>query len=220
MGMINFGAELGSKESFARSSFGYIMNDIEDLKDRYIRLGFHLDEFNRNEYYKCFGYSDFKEFCNENMPLAYSTIMKCIQVFYQFAHQDGNIRKMYIDDKYKDFSFSQLSEMLPIDSRRREIIKPDWSCEKIRRYKKGLKKNRAEVDPVVEEDVSSCNENETNHEEIFSQVLSSDNAMKLLLDALKKKFGNDCMDSYRLTSSSIVFNCCNEKYRLQLNKLK
>lgn len=213
-GLVNFGDDVSSMEQSARSSFGYIMHDVNELASRYIKLGFHMDEFNRFEYYKVFGFSTFKEFCEENMPLSYSTCMRCIQVFREFSQKGVTGNKMFIDEKYKDFSFNQLSEMLSLDSRRREIIQPDWSVEKIRRYKKGLKKQDNE------KNVSDRDEEQPTHEEVFSQVLSSDDAMKLLLDALKKKFGNDCMDSFRLTASSIVFNCGGEKYRLQLNKVK
>ena len=211
-GQVNFDKFYTSedRERKGLASFRYILDDIKDLKERYIKLGFHLAEFRLGEYYKTFGFSTFKEFCEENMPIGYSTCSRCIQVFEVFSEK----HKMFIAEKYENFSFSQLVEMVSIDSRRREIIKPDWSVEKIRRYKKGLKKQDNEKNVPVRD------ENEPSQEEIFSQVLSSDNAMKLLLDALKKKFGNDCMDSFRLTASSIVFNCGGEKYRLQLNKVK
>lgn len=214
LGMINFGSEIVGKEEFARSSFQYILNDVNDLKERYIKLGFHLEEFNRCEYYKVFGFATFQEFCTENMPISYKTCMQCVQVFNNFAQQGTTCKKMYIAEEYKDFSFSQLVEMLPIDSRRREIIKPDWSVEKIRRYKKGCK----EQDKTSNEKEREASE--PSQEEIFSQVLQHPDAMKFLIKALKKQYGNECVRNFSTTAKSTTFEVAGEKYRLQLNKVK
>lgn len=214
-GMVNFGDDVNSMEQSARSSFGYIMHDVNELASRYIKLGFHMDEFNRFEYYKVFGFSTFKEFCEENMPLSYSTCMRCIQVFREFSQKGVNGgNKMFIDEKYKDFSFTQLSEMVSLDSRRREIIQPDWSVEKIRRYKKGLRKQDRE------KDAPDRVEDEPTPEEIFSQVLQQPDVMKMLAKALENRYGENCMQNFESTAKTATFECGGEKYRLQLNKVK
>lgn len=214
LGMINFGCDVLAKEEYARSSFQYILNDVNDLKERYIKLGFHLEEFNRCEYYKVFGFATFQEFCNENMPISYKTCMQCVQVFNNFAHQGTTCKKMYIAEEYKDFSFSQLVEMLPIDSRRREIIKPDWSVEKIRRYKKGYKvQDKANKEKEVDAP-------EPSQEEIFSQVLQHSDVMKFIVKALADKYGENCMQNFGSTAKTATFEVAGEKYRLQLNKVK
>lgn len=214
LGMINFGFEVAGKEELARSSFGYILNDVNDLKERYIKLGFHLEEFNRNEYYKVFGFSTFQEFCNENMPISYQTCKHCMNVFLNFAEDGTSCKKMYISKKYKDFSFSQLVEMLPIDSRRREIIKSDWSVEKIRRYKKGLKKHDKSIQNVPDRDDIQPTE-----EEIFFQVLQQPDVMKILGKALESRYGENCMQNFKSTAKTATFEVAGEKYCLQLNKI-
>ena len=45
-GMINYG-NVDISEG-AKGSYEYIKNDIQDIKTRYIALGFHLSEFDRN----------------------------------------------------------------------------------------------------------------------------------------------------------------------------
>lgn len=214
LGMINFGSDVLAKEEYARSSFQYILNDVNDLKERYIKLGFHLEEFNRCEYYKVFGFATFQEFCTENMPISYQTCKHCMNVFLNFAQKGTSTRKMFIDEKYKDFSFSQLVEMLPLDSRRREIVKSDWSVEKIRRYKKGLKQ-QDKTNKEKEREAS-----EPSEEEIFSRVLQHPDAMKFLIKALKKQYGNECVRNFSTTAKSTTFEVAGEKYRLQLNKVK
>lgn len=197
-----------SKE-FAQKSFCYILNDLNDLKNKYIRLGFHLDEFDRLEYYKVYGYASFKEFCNENMPLSYSTCMRCINVFLNFSHD----RKMFIDEKYQDFSFSQLVEMCSIDSRRRENIKSDWSVEKIRRYKKGLKTQDKEVKNVL------ATEKDTLANENLLHCLKSEKAMSLICKALQNEVGADCLENLKMTAKTLTFECAGTTFRLQLSCL-
>lgn len=207
MGMLNFGQEYLDKEDFARSSFGYILADLNDLKEKYICLGFHLHEFNVNEYYKAFGFATFKDFCNENMPVSYSTCSRCIQVFLEFS-DDG---KMFVAEQYKDFTFTQLCEMLPLDSRRREIIKPDWSREKIRRYKNGLKKH---------DEKTFETQDEPDQQEVFGQVLQNPNVMSFLIRAFEVQYGENCIDNYETTAKTATLTVAGERYRLQLNKIK
>lgn len=123
----------------AKGHFEYILNDISDIKSRYISFGFHLDEFKRLKYYEDFGFESFEEFCEKNVPLDKSAISRCMNVFYEFAAIDKGlsvVRKMWIDEKYKDYSYGQLVEMLPLDEKRRKMVKPDMTIAKIRELKK------------------------------------------------------------------------------------
>lgn len=124
----------------ARSSLGYILEDFTDIKNRYISLGFHLNEFKNCQYFKEFGFFSFEDFCNDLLPLDKGAISRCINVWKEFCYKDNGggyiSRKMWIDDKYKEFSYSQLSEMLPLNSKRRKMVKPDMTVKQIRELKK------------------------------------------------------------------------------------
>ena len=206
-----------NKEICARSLFGSVLDDLKDLKGKYIELGFHLAEFDKRGYYLAFGFSSFKDFCNENMPISYQTCKHCMNVFLNFTEKGITSKQPYlcVEEKYKDFSFSQLVEMLPIDSRRREIIKSDWSVEKIRRYKKGLKKQ----DETTVDD-SDLDDKQPTAEEIFSQVLNNVDVMKFICKAFQSRYGDTCIENLETTAKTAVFECGGEKYRLQLNKVK
>lgn len=129
---------LGEEREMARHSLSYILNDFADIKKRYISLGFHLEEFQRYKYYTDFGYLTFIDFCAENIPLDKGSISRCISVYKKFAEYDevSSSRKMWIDDKYKDYSYSQLVEMLLLDTKVIQLIPPDMSVLKIRNLKK------------------------------------------------------------------------------------
>ena len=136
-GMINFGVE----RDLARTSVKYIYTDLCDIRKNFIRLGFHLDEFERNEYYKDFGYASIAEFADVNLGMDKSAVSRYINVFRFCAatQEGGSKRLMYIDDKYKDYSFSQLSEMVSMPLDKVSKVKPDMSIKQIRELKKAGK---------------------------------------------------------------------------------
>ena len=134
--------DLCEEREQARWSFERIVEDFADIKKRYITLGFHLDEFKRYEYYKDFGYLTFSEFCEKNIPLDKSSISRCLSVFERFSARDEYspaCRKMWIDDKFKDFSYSQLVEIVSLPRVAQDYITPDMSVSKIRDVKRFTK---------------------------------------------------------------------------------
>ncbi len=125
----------------ARGSLQYILSDFADIKQSYFRLGFHLDEFIRCKYYEDFGYLTFKDFALENIPLDYSSINRCINVFNmtcQHADGIGGAKQMFMQDKYKDYSYSQLVEMVSMDDDQLKQVKPTMSVRQIRNIKNVL----------------------------------------------------------------------------------
>ncbi|MBQ8299276.1 MAG: hypothetical protein IJX99_05360 [Clostridia bacterium] len=143
-GLIDFGPE---REN-ARVSVKYILTDMNDIRKSYIRLGFHLSEFERMEYYKDFGYASLQEFCDANIGLDKSAVSRCIGVFRSFnasldsRYVNGTITKgsaMELGTCWQKFSYSQLCEMLSLDDKMRELVKPEMTIKQIRELKK--KKN-------------------------------------------------------------------------------
>lgn len=166
---------LCEERDLAKASFGYIMSDFHDLKNKYIKLGFHLDEFNRFQYYKDFGYLTFEEFCTNNIPLDLGSISRCISVFQIFAEFDkeSRVRKMWLDDKYVNFSYSQLVEMVPLDGDIRPMIKCDMTVKQIREVKKFIKANKncgiyERRDKVKNFIANGCVNNESNNKKLIA----------------------------------------------------
>lgn len=133
-GMIN----LREEREMARTSLKYILTDVYDIKKTYIRLGFHLIEFNRCKYYEDFGYNTFAEFCDANIPLDKSAISRCMSVCDAFCIKDTpfSAPKMFLQDKYKDYTYSQLVEMVSMKEDCRSKIKPSMTIKEIREIKK------------------------------------------------------------------------------------
>ena len=135
-GMINYG-NVDISEG-AKGSYEYIKNDIQDIKTRYIALGFHLSEFDRNEYYKEFGYSSLDSFVLANFNIDNKGLSRILSVYNKF----GEPYKMFISEKYSLYSYSQLSEMVTLKEDDLKNITPAMTIRDIREYKKSLKKEK------------------------------------------------------------------------------
>ena len=129
-----------------KSYLDRIYDDLDEIRKSFIRLGFHLAEIQRCEYYKAAGYPDFYEFCEYNYALSRSSVQRYILVWYKFADYDSNSssRKMWISEKYEAFNFSQLVEMASMEHP--EEIKPEMTVKEIREYKKNLLKSKSLTD--------------------------------------------------------------------------
>lgn len=155
---IKFGADIYAPKEvneLARASIGYIESDVMDIKKRYVTLGFHLYEMDQCRYYEDLGYENLYECIEANFAMDKSAVSRCIGVWKAFAAVDGDgSRKMWVDDRYKDFSYSQLTEMLPMSERDRYRISSDMSVKKIREVKQRLKEKKSSenMKPVVEQE--------------------------------------------------------------------
>lgn len=137
-GMLN----LREERELARASVKYILTDMSDIRRSFIRLGFHLYEFERMHYYEDFGYTSIVEFAEKNLGLSKSQVSIYKNIYLEFGDNDGHsaVPKMYLADQYKEYSYSQLREMLPMNKNQRKQVKPDMTIEQIRTIKKSKSK--------------------------------------------------------------------------------
>lgn len=136
-GMFNF---KDKPDLAAIDSFKYLLVDCSDLKKRYMALGFHLDEFAVNQYYRDFGYDNLYDFAMDNLGLDKSAVSRCVSVWQNFAEKNkGGTLTMFVDPNYADYSYSQLVEMLSIPEKERKKISPALTVKQIREFKKNLK---------------------------------------------------------------------------------
>ena len=128
----------------AYGSLKYLYTDLTDIRKYYIRLGFHLSEFKACEYYKDFGYLTLEEFCDVNLGFDKGAVSRCINVYLQFnASHDVKVSAgvksigcaMDLSERWKDYSYTQLCEMLPLSDSEREEITPDMTVKQIREIK-------------------------------------------------------------------------------------
>ncbi len=135
----------------AYTSVKYLYTDLTDIRKFYIRLGFHLEEFRSCGYHYDFGYPTLEEFCEANLGLDKGTVSRCINVYKNFNasevvgyHAGTKVKGAAIDlaDEWKEYSYTQLCEMLPLTPEERKGVTPDMTVKQIREYKKGLKQKK------------------------------------------------------------------------------
>ncbi len=144
----------GEASEDAYHSLKYLYSDLTDIRKYYIRLGFHLSEFKDNEYYMDFGYLTLEEFCDVNLGLDKGAVSRCINVYKQFnASHDvtccAGIKTigcaMDLSERWKNYSYTQLCEMLPLSDEDRKKVTPDMTVKQIRELKRKLKNGNASV---------------------------------------------------------------------------
>ena len=91
-----------------------IRDRVTAMAREYIGIGFFLRKVRDNEMYLEDGYKDIHDFAMNEFGMSKSTVNHCIRINEQFSI-DGN--SPGIDERYKDFSKSQLQEMLYIPGR-------------------------------------------------------------------------------------------------------
>lgn len=149
---IVFGADYYGDEvnELAVASFNYVKQDIADVKKRYISLGFHLHEMELCGYHEELGYDNFYECIEKNFHMDKSAVSRVISVWNEFCSKDdADSRKMWIDDRYEKYSYSQLVEMLPLKEQERRRVTSDMTVSQIRNYKKSLKEQTSKKEKPV-----------------------------------------------------------------------
>lgn len=108
------------------------------MKTYYIKLGFHLHEFECLNYHTALGFSDIFEFAEANLHMDKSSVSRCILVWKRFSltNPGSYTRTMFLDERYKDYSYSQLCEMVSMKDDDLWKVKPDMSVRQIRELKK------------------------------------------------------------------------------------
>lgn len=133
---------------FFLASVKYLYTDLTDIRKYYIRLGFHLYEFYCRVGYMSFGFSTLYDFCEANLGLDKSAVSRCMKVYLEFnAKNDveyiGNYEShgsaMELSERWKEYSYTQLCEMLSLTEHERKQITPDMTIKQIREYKKSLR---------------------------------------------------------------------------------
>ena len=90
-------------------------------------------------------------YCNCHQTVFYAVCDKFFGLDKKEVQTYMNVAECFVDketfnlyDRYKDFKWYQLVEMIPLSEEQREKIDPSWSRQRIRDYKKSLKPPKEE----------------------------------------------------------------------------
>ena len=134
--------------SFAKDFIKYTNLEINDIHRKAFKIGFRLNEANEFEYYKPLGYKDIYELAEHEFGFKSTTTKNLMEVNRVYSDHlmstissGTHVRKysMEIDPRYKDYTQTQLVEMLPLSERERAHVPLDFKTPDLRDYKKSLK---------------------------------------------------------------------------------
>ena len=116
----------------------FIRSNLQSAVRSVIATGFYLKHIRDNELYLEAGYKNINEYAMDRFGLSASATSRYITRNTRFS-RGGN--SPLIDDRFKDFSKSQLQEMLSLDDEQMGQVTPDMTVGEIRQIRK------AEEDP-------------------------------------------------------------------------
>lgn len=108
----------------------FINARLQSMTRDYIAIGYYLKYVRDHELYLEDGYKDVFEFADKEYSMKKPTVNHCIKVNTEFS-LDGN--SPMPDEKYKDFSRSQLQELLYVSEKDRDIVTPTMTIKEIRK---------------------------------------------------------------------------------------
>lgn len=177
-------------EEYARSFLKYIHLDMEDISTRFIRLGFHLREMQDLEYYRyvplpsgegC--YDNFYALIQDRFGLNRSTVSRLVGINRKFC--DGS---MFLSDKWKGYSYSQLSELLIFkDEGGACRFSPDMTIKEIREEKRKLRIPGRQEEPCPPSSTVLCDITQDGPEPVQEEPHAPSPTVPNLCDAAQEK---------------------------------
>ena len=131
--------ELEQEEKQIRENLGGIVRN-------FVRTGWHLSRIDRSRAYKLKGYHSVTEYARETFGMAPDGVSRFIHVYEKYSIQGDTPE---LREEYRDFNFSQLTEMLQLPEGDHAMIRPETKREDIRDLKKFNKQSEHNPDNLL-----------------------------------------------------------------------
>lgn len=144
------------QQQYALASVEKIKKMIVDNNNNYIHLGLLLHE--ANTYYKNIPfktYKDIYEFAKDEFDLCKTSVKYLIGINRRFA------KGMTLKDKFKEYNYTQLREMLPLTDAQLDLVNPKMSAAEIKALRKV---HNIDEDSILNKHIKTEN---TAYEEVY-----------------------------------------------------
>ncbi len=131
--------ELEQEEKQIRENLGGIVRN-------FVRTGWHLSRIDRSRAYKLKDYHSVTEYARETFGMAPDGVSRFIHVYEKYSIQGDTPE---LREEYRDFNFSQLTEMLQLPEEDHTMIRPETKREDIRDLKKFNKQSEHNPDNLL-----------------------------------------------------------------------
>lgn len=116
---------------------------IRDVKDGFVATGYYLWVIREERLWEEDGYNSFPEFLHCQYQKDKSWASRCIGLYEQFGKAIAPGELPVLAAPYRDYSVSQLIEMVSMTEEQREQVTPDMKIREIREMKPKRKKKAA-----------------------------------------------------------------------------
>lgn len=118
-----------------------INETMDKVKNDFMYIGFLLWEVNHFKYYESKGYCSVVEYAEKELGFKQSSTYNFISICEKFsAKKESGYPTMQLDQKFKDYNFTQLVEIKSLNVEQLKSINSNMSKKQIREKKKELKK--------------------------------------------------------------------------------
>lgn len=117
-------------------SVDIIREELVKTKKSFVKIGWYLKHINDEKMYEKEGYADIFELAKDKFGITTSTANRFMNVCAEFSIGGDSPE---LDERFLEYSVSQLFEMLPMNSEERDDITPDMSVKEIRKVKQDKK---------------------------------------------------------------------------------
>lgn len=135
-----------------------IKQAMYDAAKQFVYIGFLLWEVRTYEYFYENNYSSVYEYAEAELGFKRSSTKNFIAICENFSKRDPNYKlpTMFLDERWSDYQYSQLTEMLAMSSKQREETRPYMTVKQLRQMKK-----KPVIEQVTMEELEACASGQT-----------------------------------------------------------
>ena len=166
-------------------SVDIIRTELKNIKESFVRIGWHLKKIKDNGWYQKEGYKNIYEFAKEKFNISQPTATRFINICTEFSENGSSSE---LDARYQGYSLSQLTEMLNVGVDKRKEVTPDMTVREIREFKRKdreLQKSRTEE---TSDKTTQAGTHATSHVNSISKVSISAALPELKSDAERREW--------------------------------
>lgn len=109
-------------------------------------IGFLLWEVKEYEYYREKGYASVFDYAEQELNFKKRSTYNFINIAETFNTKSGSgAPTMHLDPKYRQYGYTQLTEMLALSDKQKQLIDPGMTIKEIRQVKKEEKSNLIDI---------------------------------------------------------------------------
>lgn len=158
-----------------------ILESIANMTREFVAVGYYLKYVRDHEMYLADGYASIWEFAEDLYGIQRSTCSRWMAINDRFSVQ-GN--SPVLDERYRQYGKSQLQEMLYLDDKQIEEVKPDMTVKEIREIRKPESVPEVvEVPEIKESDTEEQIPGQMNVED-YPEILPDDKPEMVEQDAM------------------------------------